>query len=207
VTYSRPKPDIIQLDAEGGTIGFARTLWRLDATHTARARLSTLRPIDVRQSEVYRSETVRTSLDFDDEGVVKLRETKPVEKTAKAKRFDQPNLYDLNSAVLFLRSQKLQPGQTFNFVAYPATAAYLATVRVGGREKLKVRAGTFPAIKLDLRLQKIGKDWKLEPHSKFKRASAWLSDDRDRLVLKVEGEIFVGSVWAELTSVKVVPEL
>jgi hypothetical protein len=42
----------------------------------------------------------------------------------------------------------------------------------------------------------------LAPYPKFKRAYAWISDDADRLLLKVSGEIFVGSVWVELQSVK-----
>src|SRR5215210_6412612 len=64
VSYTRPKSDVIQLDAKGGTIGLARTLWKLDVTHTARARASTLLPIDMRQTEVYSDETVRTELEF-----------------------------------------------------------------------------------------------------------------------------------------------
>ncbi len=44
------------------------------------------------------------------------------------------------------------------------------------------------------------KNLELEPHKKFKRAFAWLSDDRDRMLLKIEAEIFVGSVWCELQS-------
>jgi len=51
-------------------------------------------------------------------------------------------------------------------------------------------------------LQGITKALTLEPHKKFKEAFAWMSDDRDRLLLKIKAEIFVGSVWAELTSVK-----
>jgi hypothetical protein len=45
----------------------------------------------------------------------------------------------------------------------------------------------------------------LEPHRKFKRASAWLSDDRDRLILKVQADIAVGSVWTELQTVEFAP--
>ena len=41
----------------------------------------------------------------------------------------------------------------------------------------------------------------LQPHAKFKRAYIWLSDDPDRLVLRVQADIFVGSVWAELEKV------
>ena len=49
------------------------------------------------------------------------------------------------------------------------------------------------AIKADLKLTAVKGDFTLKPHSKFKRATAWLSDDQDRLLLKVEAEVFVGS--------------
>jgi hypothetical protein len=73
-----------------------------------------------------------------------------------------------------------------------------------------VPAGTYNAIRLDLQLSKIGKNRELEPHRKFRRATVWMSDDPDRLLLKVEAQIFVGAVFVELKSVdfdRAVPHL
>jgi hypothetical protein len=199
VVYSRPDADAVQLSAKASTSGMARTLWRVDATQTARADVKTLRPSKMRQVENYHAQVIRTNLDFDETGVTKFRESKPEDKTPpRLKHFDYPNLFDLNTALLFIRSQKLQTGQTLSIVVYPATSPYLATVRVLGREKTKVRAGVFPAIKLDLKLQKINKDFVAEPYTKFRRATAWISDDADRIPVKIAAEIFVGSVWVEL---------
>ena len=89
----------------------------------------------------------------------------------------------------------------FRLAVYPANSAYVATVTVIGHERIKVRPGTYSAIKLDLRLQRINKKNQLEPHRKFKRATAWVSDDNDRLLLRVEGQIFVGTIVAEIQSV------
>jgi hypothetical protein len=65
-----------------------------------------------------------------------------------------------------------------------------------------VRAGSYNAIKLDLKLQRVSKKNELEPHRKFKRATIWVSDDNDRLLLRIESQIFVGTVTAELQSVR-----
>ena len=73
---------------------------------------------------------------------------------------------------------------------------------VVGRERITVPPGTYNAIKFDLQLNKIGKTGELEPHRKFRHASAWISDDPDRLLLRLEAQIFVGSVFAELQSVE-----
>jgi hypothetical protein len=45
-------------------------------------------------------------------------------------------------------------------------------------------------------------DMTLVPHGKFKRATAWISDDSDRLPLRMNAQIFVGSVWVELVKVE-----
>ena len=196
--FSRPGADTCELEATADTTGLARALWRLDATHEARGNLLTLKPLTVRQQEVYRAQTVRTELDFDGKGVARLRESTTDKNPARRKRYDFPNLYDLQTALLYVRSQKLTTGAVYRIVVYPATAPYLATVTVLGREEIKVKAGSYPAIKLDLRLQKVTEDMTLAPHGKFKRGTAWLSDDADRLPLRMNAQIFVGSVWVEL---------
>jgi hypothetical protein len=86
-------------------------------------------------------------------------------------------------------------------VVYPGTNAYLATITVLGRDKISVRAGTYNAIKLDLQLSRVGKHLDLEPHRKFRRATIWVSDDTNRILLRIEAQIFVGTVFAELQSV------
>jgi Protein of unknown function (DUF3108) len=53
-----------------------------------------------------------------------------------------------------------------------------------------------------LQLSRIGKNRELEPHRKFRRATVWLSDDSDRLLLRIQAQIFVGTVFAELQSVE-----
>ncbi|HEX4086309.1 MAG TPA: DUF3108 domain-containing protein [Chthoniobacteraceae bacterium] len=199
--FSRPAPGICLLEAKGSTVGLARALWRLDATHVARADDQTLMPSTVRQKEVYRSQTVRTLLAFDDHGVDHFRESTAEKNPPRHKRFDFPDLRDLQTALLYVRSQKLENGDVYRFVVFPATSPYLATVTVEGREKVKVRTGTYPAIKMDLKLEKVTSDLKLAPHGKFKRATGWLSDDSDRLPLKMNAQIFIGSVWLELTKV------
>jgi hypothetical protein len=111
-------------------------------------------------------------------------------------------LYDLHSAALYLRSQPLKEGNVYRLAIYPATNAYLASIKVIGRDKISVHAGTYNAIKLDLQLKRIGKHLELEPHKKFRRGTIWVSDDPERLILRVEAQIFVGTVFAELQSMR-----
>lgn len=203
VRFTKPSGDRFQIEGTIHTIGLVRTLWKFEANHTSIVDAATLHPLEVKQIENVRSKKTVTTLSFEPNGVTS-RETETPGKNSgpKIRRFDSPHLFDLLSALLYLRSQPLQERSVQRVVVYPATSAYLVTVTVQGRERLTVPAGTYNAIKLDLQLSKIGKNRELEPHRKFRRATVWMSDDPDRLLLKIEAQIFVGSVFAELQSVE-----
>jgi len=204
VHFTQPSSARFQLEGTGRTVGLARALWRLDANARALADAETLRPVEVNQTESYRRKTIVTHLNF---GVDGVRGTRTESKSGaaadtKAREFKFANLLDLHSALLFLRSQPLRDRSVYRVVVYPATSAYLATVTIVGREKIAVRAGTYNAIKADLQLYRLGKNLELEPHRKFRRATAWISDDQNRILLRIEAQIFIGSVFAELQSIR-----
>jgi len=202
VHFSKPTGDKFQFDGTGRTIGFVRALWKLDVNHRAVANAETLHPIETQQTENYRSKKIVTNLTFTAAEVTRTRtEGEGAAAKTTTRQFSLPDLFDLHSAALYLRSQPLKDRSVNRIVVYPATNAYLATLSVVGREKISVRAGTYNAIKLDLKLKRIGKHLELEPHKKFRRASIWVSDDAERLLLRIEAQIFVGTVFADLQSV------
>ena len=202
VHFTKPSEDKFQLDGTGRTIGLVRALWKLDVNYRATASAGTLRPVETEQIENYRSKKVVTHLTFTNNGVTRVRTEGKGAAEAKTRQFNFPNLFDLFSAMLYLRSQSLKERSVYRVVTYPATNAYLATITVIGREKVSVHAGNYTAIKLDLQLKKIGKHRQLEPHRKFRRATIWVSDDPERLLLHIEAQVFVGTVFAELQSVR-----
>ena len=201
--YTKTKEGPLKLEVKTRTDGLVRKLWAMDATHSALFEPETLRPIRAVQTEIYKKETQTTTLDFDAGGVSRLKVCDPPDKNPpKTKRFDFPGVFDLYGALLFVRSQPLQKDETVRVVVYPTTVPYLAEVKVVGREKITVGKKSYDAVKLEIKLRRITKKLELEKHANFKRATAWLSDDRDRLLLKIQAEVSVGSVWTELESVK-----
>lgn len=202
VHFTKPSENKFQLDGTGRTIGFVRALWKLDINYQAVASADTLRPIETRQVESYRSKKIVTHLAFTTNAVTRTRTEGKNASESKTRQFNFPNLFDLFSAMLYLRSQPLKDHSVYRLVAYPATNAYLATVTVVDREKIAVHAGSYNAIKLDLQLKRIGKHRELEPHRKFRRATIWVSDDSERLLLRIEAQVFVGTVFADLQSVR-----
>ena len=138
-------------------------------------------------------------VDFNAAGAVRTN-TNPT-KTVAPRRFPYPGLLDMHSALLYLRSLPLAEGDEKTFPVMASNTPYLVTVKVLGRERVKTRAGEYPAVRCSLALEKINKRGELEAHKSFKSAQAWISDDADRLLLKVESEVFVGSVNLELQQV------
>lgn len=203
VRFSKTPDGKFRLEAVGGTTGLARRLWAYDVKHTATSDPRTLRPITVREVETIRSKKLTTDLTFTDTGVSSVREEeRDFGVKSKTQKFEFPNVWSLNSALLYLRTHPLHDGAVQRIVIYPATSAYLATVTVVGRDRITVPTGTYDAIKVDVQLKKIDKKRELQPHKKFRGATVWLSDDSDRLVLRIETQVFIGTVFAELQSVQ-----
>ena len=201
IHFTKPSNDRFQLEGTGRTIGFVRALWKLDVTQRASADSQTLAPVKTEQSESYRSKKIVTHLTFTNSGVTRTRtEAQGDNIETKSKQFAFPNLFDLHSAALYLRSQPLKEGTVYRLPIYPATNTYLAIIKVTGRDRISVHAGTYNAFTLDLQLKRIGIHLELEPHKKFRRATIWVSDDAERLILRIEAQIFVGTVFAELQS-------
>jgi len=200
--FSKFSENRFQLEGTGRTTGFVRALWRYDVNYRAVADADTLRPIEMQQTETVRSKRIVTHLSFSAAGVTRARTEGKGAGTTKTRDFNLPNLFDLHSAALYLRSQPLRDKSVHRVVVYPASSAYLATITVVGREKISVRAGSYSAIKADLQLNRLGKNLELEPHRKFRRATIWISDDPDRIILRIEAQVFVGTVFAELQSVR-----
>jgi hypothetical protein len=183
------------------TVDSVRALWPFEADYAAKADATTLRPVEVKQTETTRRKNETIELSFDPAGVTSRRvETKHGKSETSNKRFDLAPLFDLQSALLYLRSQPLAPGSSYRVVVFPGKDPYLATINVIGRERINVAAGSYSAIRMELQLNKVGKQMELKPHKKFRKAIVWMSDDADRMLLRIEAEVFIGTVFAELQS-------
>jgi hypothetical protein len=215
LAFTQPRPGVSRAEFTAQTTGMTRTLWKMETRTVEWADLATLRPIRVRQAEWYRSSTSLAAQEFEPGGVWRAKgkgEPPPSffdDTPADAPRMQElthvmpkwvpiPDLFDLQTALLWVRSQPLHDGDTLRLTLFQGNAPYLAAVRVMGRGPITVPAGTFPAIQLELTAQDINKAFALAPQKRFKRAIAWLSDDDDRRLLRIETAIFVGRVWVEL---------
>jgi hypothetical protein len=133
---------------------------------------------------------------------VETREISTLHKTGKTtltdRTFHFAPVFDIFSAMLHVRSQKLDAGDKITLVVRPFGTSYLLKVNVIGRERHQGR----DAIRLSVGMRKIDrKTLELLPYKKLKRdATFWLSDDAERIPLEMRAAVFIGDVRATLTS-------
>jgi hypothetical protein len=191
------------------TIGLARALWKFDATHLSVVDRQTLKPVRIEQTEDQGRKQSVERVDFTPQSAIRSgteRGSDLPERKLKTRRYDYPGLFDMESAFLYMRSLPLAVGETRTVAVMTAGSPYLATISVIGKDKVEVKAGEFPAFEYSVKLEKINKLGALEPRRGFKDGHAWVSDDANRLILKVQADVFVGSVSVELESLQFTDE-
>lgn len=194
---------IWQAHVEGGSLGVARVLWRLDADYEGTVDAASLLPLAGEQNEKYRRRSILTKLRFDRDGVDRFREVVPSTSVAKWKRVNFPSIRDVIGGVLYVRSQPLKNGDQIGLVCFPGDSPYFVTATVEGRESVRCMDRDVPAIRLALKIRKLDVEdtvpTRAIEYAKFKSGTIWVSDDRLRLPLRAEVRIFIGFVYGELT--------
>ena len=209
VVIKQPNPESYDFRAETATIGAARKLFTIDATLHSTVSARQLRPLRLEQSDVRTDKTLREVVQFDARGAERTRtEVSKSNRSAprtETRRFDSPLLQDFVSAYFYLRSQPLGNGDSQTVAVMSPSVPYLVTMTVRGREEISTGAGRFRAIRLSVdSIRRVKDDGTLMPHKRFRNGTVWISDDAQRQILRVQSQIFIGTVFVELESVTVV---
>ncbi len=113
----------------------------------------------------------------------------------REKTFIQQNAHDPLSAMLYIRGRELNNGDVINVCLFPFRSAQYAKVTVLGREK----HNGYNCIKLDLKIQNIDLEThKLKKYKKLKKATMWITDDADRILVELRSKVFIGDVRTTL---------
>lgn len=201
VTLKRAGP--MQL-AEGraGTMGFARRLWRYDCVMSSVMQRHTLQTQLLRHSETDDRETISYLATFSPTQVQTQSLLTPTRGEVQKSSFTCPYgpVDDLQSAILYVRSQPLKMGDAITRVVQPFDRPYLTTFTVAGREKRTVRGTVYETLKLDVKIRKIDrKTLQLGSFKKMRQATIWVSDDTWRLPVEAHADIFIGFISAAMT--------
>lgn len=119
-----------------------------------------------------------------------------VRKKHEPRLFASPldiRVLDMLSALYYVRAQKLEIGQDIVFDIVNREKQYPLVVKVLKKERIKTSAGKFDCIVVEPQIRGEGIFV-----SKGKSLKVWLTDDAYKMPVKMQTEVFIGSVYAEL---------
>ncbi len=187
------------MQAYGRSTGVAGAAFPYSFVYNSFTRKGTNQPIVFISQETDRNEVTHVKNTHHIDKVKHTRVDKTLAGKVTKKReheFRHRNLHDPLSAMLYLRGQPLKNGDVVHLALHPFRSPQYAKVTVLGREEHR----GFPCIKLDLKIENIDKKTKqLEPYKKLKKATLWISDDLDRILVELRSKVFIGDVRMVLT--------
>ena len=108
------------------------------------------------------------------------------------------NTQDFLSALYFLRTRKLEEGDTFTINLNDRKKNYQVEVKVSGKEEVEIPQGRFSAYVVEVKAMRAGKR-EASPKAAF---TIWLSDDERKLPVLIRARTSIGPIKAYLLEVK-----
>ncbi|MTI19671.1 DUF3108 domain-containing protein, partial [Fulvivirga sp. RKSG066] len=197
--YKINKRDCYKVDVYGKTSGMVDWVARVDDHWGAYVDTAALVPHisyrNIKEGNYRKNEMVRFDHEHD------VLETKTINK--KTGKWKEPILYgapdnvrEMLSGFLYLRTMdfsQMKKGDIFTISGFFEDMFYELDVKYRGKEKVKTKAGKFRAIKLE----------PIMPDNELFDGEdsilAWISDDENKIPLKVEAKMFIGHTGVELS--------
>lgn len=197
------KPGKYVIRSNASSLGAAATLFPYQNHFWSELDPATMMPGYFHAVEKDNKETVTTTTRHFPDRVETTEITKPNSRGAEVKQervFRFSPTHDIFSAMMHIRSQKLENGDRIHIVVHPFGTPYLLRAKVIGREKHMDR----DAIRMSVGMRKIDrKTLELKPYKKLTSdATLWLSDDENRIPIEFRAAVFIGDVRATLTRFK-----
>jgi hypothetical protein len=189
-------PRVLDIYVRGETNGFLDLFWRYRLNAHGTIRLDPYRPGSYLAEESIKRKLKVTRIAFDDDWNIQTSRTK--KGIVHAYEFRAPNLYDILSTVYLVLNLSYEQDKPLRFNTLTGTARFLVTITPQARERVEVGGTYYDAWRLQLLTEKLTDPEESDHHSE---TLLWVSAERPRRMLKAQSKLFIGSVYAELTSV------
>ena len=133
-------------------------------------------------------------LDFDHENEKFIMDDDGTIKTGDTIRWVQ----DVISSLYLFRTLDLEVGKEYVFDAHSGKNFWPLKTKVTGKEKVKVNAGTFDCLILEPSIREDAGIFKAKG-----KLNVWVTNDKNKMPVKMKSKIPVGSIHAELAEYKV----
>jgi hypothetical protein len=161
--------------------------------------MASARPIRLDGDLTFGERHVLVTTRFTDAGY-ELQVTRDGQKPVK--RFQrlpagQP-VYDSHAAIARLRAWTPEPGQRAYFYVVGGRFLWHNMVQLTARETVRTSLGTFPALRIDGLATRVNSRLGYDIGKKPRTYTVWVSDDADRVPLKVLARTELGNLEVEL---------
>jgi len=206
--------DHYQLKGYAHTIGFPRTLWRMDDWgETELTKNFTLVNYELHTRETFTNLDINMTYDTK----TKIATIKRLNLRNSKLTYKQIELYqgfDASGLACLVRALEWKPGQKRYFEFTDGAERYIILISAGPVEKITVPAGTFDTIRLDPYLFRIPRKkakekpetlQSIQAQQTWKKiaeyAQVWLALSGTRPFVLVKGKAFIGEVSMELVEI------
>lgn len=154
-------------------------------------------PIETDISQQENSKFKNTQIKFLENGDINAVRSQ-VGKDTKSMTFDPGNFtLDPFSAAFMARGLKWELGKTAEFDTFNGKTRYLIRLTAVDHVIMTVNDVERPVWVISPKIQKLTSN---EPEKKLREAKIYLTDDKERSVLQIVSEVFIGSVKTKLDS-------
>ena len=164
-----------------------------------------LKPVEFFSQQTENSRFTNIEVSFSPDGLIRAKVVKgKLNSAGKSEEvvFKSDNAtFDPITATFLARSLPINPAEDLSFDIFNGQHRYLISFHVVGREKINVAGKDYDAFKVEPRVKKLTDT---QGEKRLRKAYLWVSADGSREVLKLESEVFFGSVSAKL--VRFVPD-
>jgi len=117
-------------------------------------------------------------------------------RSEEVKRIDEAGVIDPIAALLRLRHALPTEAKVTHHELFTGETRYRVEIEYVGEETIHLPAGEFAAIKVIPRVLRVGKK-----DDRIQEVTAWVTRDAPHTILRVRSDVFIGSVYADLTGI------
>lgn len=192
ITLTQYTKTIYHSKVEAKTKGFARMFIAIDDVYESYFDESTCKPIKAIRNIKENDYKYYDVVTFDHKNN-KITSSKSGVKKVPS------NIYDIISSLYYLRRgpfQKIKVNDTIKVMTFFADEVFKYSIIFKGREVIETKFGKLKSLKFQP-IVETGRVFKESDDMRF-----WISDDKNYLPLRVEFDMFVGSIKCDLISYK-----
>ena len=161
--------------------------------------LATARPMSMAADVAYGSTRYRTDATFEGtKVVVELRREGKPKVVRQVFEFGTSTAHDAHSAMAAIRTWRPEAGATRTLWVMGGRRVWRSDVTFAGRESLGTGVGNVAALRLDGVGYRLKSDRSVDTTKVPRRFTVWMSDDADRVPLRVQAETELGDVTIDL---------